>query len=540
MTITDDTAALDLGGMTDTELLALYQGGGTAAARALAEAERRDQAGRMTIARRALETIRAEGDREAYAQYRAADDWCCGELLSKAGEEAGITDEQVLWRMPWEDARRFASEELNLYWLHVAPRRTSAGYVRQRAAQSRTARAEAREITTEGGRDEQHAGHAVVAGHDTGEVRRGSETAADGTVRGGQPGPVHGPVQRHGRVEEEAGDMGVIRAVVRTAQVIEREAAQRQHDARRAGNGTVAVPGSTRAAARRDEPQIPGDQLLDLLRDGWFGHYARFPSPAALDAVTLWAAHTHMRDEKGVLVFRATPRLCLLSREPGSGKGLALELLMDVVPNCYGLDLEPTQAGLVHTINKERATVLLDEADVMFGAGSRKEGVRAVLNGGTYKYGTILNGKGGKTNRVPVFGPVALAGLDVMETATGDKLNALMTRFVKIRMEKVTGDAKPPKRTPQAFEAAGKAKMWLELWASQVRDQVAAAAPEFPEGMEGRAEDIWGPLLSVADAAGGTWPDRARAACRELALAMPDGEDTEGEFAAFAESFGAL
>ena len=91
------------------------------------------------------------------------------------------------------------------------------------------------------------------------------------------------------------------------------------------------------------------------------------------------------------------------------------------------------------------------------------------------------------------------------------------------------------------YESAAKAKVWLERWAAQVLDEVAAAQPEFPEGMDGRAEDIWGPLLAVADAAGGTWPDRARAACRELALGKPDGgESLEDEFAEFAGSFGGL
>ena len=307
-------------------------------------------------------------------------------------------------------------------------------------------------------------------------------------------------------------------------------------------DATVAVPATT-VATTGGEPRIPGDQLLDLLRDSWFGFFARYPSVAALDAVTLWAAHCWMRDETGVLVFHATPRLGLLSSKPGSGKGLVLELLMDIVPNCYGLDLEPSKSGLVHSINDEHATVCIDEGDILFGAGKRKSDVRSVLNGGTYRRGTILNGQGGKTHRVPVFGPIALAGLDVMEKDTGDVLKALLSRFIKIRMVKVTGNEKPPKRTPQAYESAAKAKVWLERWAAQVRDEVAAAVdPEMPaDDMEGRTEDIWAPLFAVADAAGGDWPERARAACLELALGKPDGgENLEDEFAAFADSFGAF
>ena len=299
-----------------------------------------------------------------------------------------------------------------------------------------------------------------------------------------------------------------------------------------AGSPAAAAPWHALSSA------IPGDQLLDLLRDQWFGTFARFPSHAALDAVTLWAAHAHMRDEDGILVFRATPRLYLLSSEPGSGKSHVLELLGRVVPSWFGLDLEPTAPGLVYTISKEHATVMIDESDVLFGAGGRKEAVRAIINGGTYRYGTYLNGRGAKATRVPVFGPLALAGLDTLEKNTGETLKALLSRGVKIRMEKAGGEDRPPKLTRKAEDAAGDAKMWLTRWAAQVRGEVAGAEPEIPEGIEGRAEDIWTPLLAVADAAGGDWPERARAACRELALALPDGgEDVEEEFAAFAGAF---
>ena len=340
--------------------------------------------------------------------------------------------------------------------------------------------------------------------------------------------------------------MGVIHAA-HTIQRMQRTAQRAQAErAARAEHATVAVPLTgpvikpAGTVARTGQP-IPGDRLLDLLADQWFGMFARFPSQAALDAVTLWAAHCHMRDENNVLVFRATPRLYLLSSEPGSGKSHVLELLGRVVPGWYGLDLEPTAPGLVYTISREHATVMIDESDVLFGAGGRKEAVRAIINGGTYRYGTYLNGRGAKATRVPVFGPLALAGLDVLEKNTGDMLTALLSRGVKIRMEKASGEDRPPKLTRKAEDAAGQAKMWLERWAAQVRGEVADAEPEIPEGVEGRAEDIWTPLLSVAEAAGGEWPERARAACRELALALPDsGEDIGDEFAAFEDAFGAF
>jgi hypothetical protein len=305
--------------------------------------------------------------------------------------------------------------------------------------------------------------------------------------------------------------------------------------------GTVAVPAAAAAAAAggKSEPRIPGDQLLDLLESGWFSFYARFGSRAAADAVTLWAAHCWMRDESGTMVTRATPRLYLLSSEPGSGKSHVLELLSMVVPNCHGLDLEPTAPGLAYTLSSEHATVLIDESDVLFGQGARRQAVRAIINGGYTRHGTYLSGKGAKATRLPIFGPVAMAGLDTMETDTGGSLTALLSRGIKVRMEKAPAGNPPAKLTAAAEDSAGKVQYWLERWAGQVRAEVAHAEPEVPEGLDGRAEQIWIPLLNVADAAGGTWPDRARAACRELTLAEPQDDDMKARFAEFAGSFGA-
>lgn len=295
----------------------------------------------------------------------------------------------------------------------------------------------------------------------------------------------------------------------------------------------------TGTVATRQPQRVPGAQLLDVVRQ-WLGTYARFPSEGALDAVTLWAVHAHCRDKDGVLVFRATPRLYLLSSEPGSGKSRVLELLGMLCPATFGLDLEPTAAGLVYTIARERATVLIDEGDILFGAGARKAAVRAIINGGYTRHGTYLNGRGAKASRVPVFGALAMAGLDVMEKGTGDTLNALMSRGVKIRMQRAGGDDRPAKVTQVSEGQAVKLSGWLAAWAAQERAGLAVADPVAPEGIDGRAEQIWAPLLAVADAAGGEWPERARAACTELALAGSPAaqEEVAGQIAAFAAACG--
>jgi hypothetical protein len=57
-----------------------------------------------------------------------------------------------------------------------------------------------------------------------------------------------------------------------------------------------------------------GSALLMEVRS-FLKRFCSFPDEHALTAVTLWAAHAHM-----VRHFHTTPRLALISPEPGSGR----------------------------------------------------------------------------------------------------------------------------------------------------------------------------------------------------------------------------
>ena len=164
-------------------------------------------------------------------------------------------------------------------------------------------------------------------------------------------------------------------------------------------------------------------------------------------------------------MFRATPRLWLLSNEPGSGKSRVLELLNLVCPEAYGLSLETTAPGLVKSM-KNGETFFIDEADILFNTGKRHSAVRAILNGGYTRNGTYPTAKG----REPVFGPVASAGLDALEKDTGDTLTALLTRGFKIRMRKSSRDDRPAKIGRRTEAEGAKLKEWLGAWAAQIRD----------------------------------------------------------------------
>src|SRR4051794_7924048 len=88
--------------------------------------------------------------------------------------------------------------------------------------------------------------------------------------------------------------------------------------------------------------------LLDDV-ETFLARFVAFPSKHELVAVTLWAAHTHAMAIPDC--FESTPRLALLSPEPGSGKTRVLEVLELLVPDALHV-LNASAAPIFRTIQK--------------------------------------------------------------------------------------------------------------------------------------------------------------------------------------------
>jgi hypothetical protein len=58
--------------------------------------------------------------------------------------------------------------------------------------------------------------------------------------------------------------------------------------------------------------------------------------------------------------------------------------------------------------------------------------------------------------------------------------------------------------------------------------ELSLGEPDLPQGIEDRDADCWEPLLAIADAAGGTWPMRARAAAVALVARSAERTQTSG------------
>ena len=269
-----------------------------------------------------------------------------------------------------------------------------------------------------------------------------------------------------------------------------------------------------------EETETPdGAQILDELH-AFITRFMVMPSAAAADAVTLWAMHTHATDQERKLVFDSTPRLAILSDEPGSAKTLLMTLLELVTPRACVIT-QPTAPALVNLIRDEHATILLDELDLFFGPGNGRRDARALINTG-YK----RSGKTARANGViHTFAPFAIGGLAATFCAN-ELLRPTRERCIMIRLRKVEGEREEYRSRlhDPVGHALGEA---CAAWGAANGMELATAWPDLPDGVDGRTKEIWEPLFAVAEIAGGDWPKRADEACR--ALALGDGSDAAPE-----------
>lgn len=262
------------------------------------------------------------------------------------------------------------------------------------------------------------------------------------------------------------------------------------------------------------EGEPVGAALLDEV-ESYLRTYVAYPSDYAGVAHVLWIAHTHMMP-----AWDSTPRIAFLSPEPASGKTRALEASELLVPRA----IEAVNVSAAYLFRKVDAptglpTVLFDEIDTIFGPKAKEhEDVRGLINAGHRK--GAVSGRCVGPNQTPTDFPaycaVALAGL-------GDLPDTILTRSVVIPMRRRARNERVQPFRRRAAEKTGTAlHNRLRTWGKTVIPTVGKPWPEMPDGIEDRDADVWEALLAVADAAGGEWSSRARAAAVYLVNAAKE------------------
>ncbi len=163
-------------------------------------------------------------------------------------------------------------------------------------------------------------------------------------------------------------------------------------------------------------------------------------------------------------------------------------------------------------------TLFLDEADQIFGSARKDEQnaeLVGALNNGFRRGSPTLRCVGAKhtVQKFATFAFAAVAGIGRLPTTIEDRaINITMRR--RLPGEEV---AKFRLRTdlPQVEEVGEALAAWVS--SAQLADE-----PCVPDSLEDRAADAWEPLLAIADAAGGDWPERARSAAVRLSRETAD------------------
>ena len=265
--------------------------------------------------------------------------------------------------------------------------------------------------------------------------------------------------------------------------------------------------------------------MLDLV-ESFYRRFIAYPSEHAVVAHVLWTAHTHLLE-----CFETTPRLAIMSAEKASGKTRLLEVTALFVPSPQ-LSFGASAAALVRIISKghedgEIPTILFDEIDNIFRGSSRDDGtgdLRAALNTG-YRRGATsprcVNHGAGVVHFL-CFAPLAVAGLRTLP-------DTLASRAIFIHMRRRAPDEEVESFRLRYHPAQAEPIMQeLTDWCAQHAAAIFEFEPEIPDGIEDRNADIWEPLFTIADFAGGEWPDRARAAAIYLTGAAADDVLTKG------------
>ena len=237
---------------------------------------------------------------------------------------------------------------------------------------------------------------------------------------------------------------------------------------------------------------VDGAALLDALTK-IIGSYV-IMSDASRDAMALWIVHTYLVER-----FMISPRLAIRSPTHRCGKTTLIDVVSPLVRRPLSSD-NITAPALTRVIAAHRPTVLIDEADSF---ARDDDALIGIIKGGHRRNRQAIRLVG--DDHEP-FGALAIALI-------GNLPAPLIDRSVVVDLKRRTAAETITEFRFDRTEALDQLARKIARWAQDNAVIVGAADPAMPSGVINRAADNWRPLLAIADAAGGQWPDRARKAC---------------------------
>ncbi len=243
--------------------------------------------------------------------------------------------------------------------------------------------------------------------------------------------------------------------------------------------------------------EVDGAALLDELADT----YSRFVAlpDAGAEALALYTVLTFVPD-----AFFICPILAILSVVKRSGKTTALAVLLAIASRPLpGSNITPS--ALFRAVDKHHPTLVIDEADSFL---RDNEEMRGILNAGhtrstAYVIRNVPVGDGYEPMQFSVWCPKAVAGIGKLAATLEDRSVIIHAR------RRAPGEHVERLRLDRLSELEHLRRK-CRRWGDDNFVSLGIADPDMPPLTSDRATDNWRPLMAIAQAAGGEWPDRAR------------------------------
>jgi len=260
--------------------------------------------------------------------------------------------------------------------------------------------------------------------------------------------------------------------------------------------------------------QVDGADLLDALR-AHFKRYVVLPEHADI-ALALWTLNTWTFES-----FDIAPYLSITSPTRRCGKTVLMTMLYWLCRRGKKSD-SMSKPAIYRSVDSERPTLVLDEVGWVLDPKDERQGI---LCGGFERNGfvEVCEGEGMAitTRLFSTFCPKAF-GLIGQLTAT------LTDRSIVILMRRKMPTEKAERLRRRDTDEHVQLRQKCLRWATDSAEALAQVAPPMLSALNDRANDLWEPLLALADRAGGEWPEHARKAALALSGEGAAGEDSQG------------
>jgi len=278
----------------------------------------------------------------------------------------------------------------------------------------------------------------------------------------------------------------------------------REYEKREQDSGTTEIVTEVFPA----EEFVDGAALISSIKSIVLKHVI-LPSGVA-EAIASWVILTYCYD-----AFRILPILGIVSPVKRCGKTTLLEVLQGLTnKGLAASNISP--AAVFRTIEKYHPTLLVDEADTFL---KDNEELRGVLNSGHTRataFVVRIEKKNEKHEpfKFSTWGPKAIAMIGTLPDTLQDRAIIVSLR------RKAPGES--VQRINHDFETECiDIRRKCRRWADDNMAKLKTIRPNIPQTNNDRVTDNWTPLLSIADIAGGEWPELLR----KSMLGMFDGTD---------------